>query len=65
MSTLPWIDGHVPASHPLSARTAMAQLPALSRQLMAYTPQSLWEQDTARLPWALQRWRRQARQFAC
>ena len=64
MSTLPWIDGHVPASHPLSARTAMAQLPALSRQLMAYTPQSLWEQDTARLPWALQRWRRQARQFA-
>lgn len=60
----PWLEGHVPAAHPLSPRAAMAGLPALTHQLLAYTPQSIWALETARLPRPLQALRRSARDFA-
>jgi alkylation response protein AidB-like acyl-CoA dehydrogenase len=58
------IDGHVPLDHPLSSRVAMAGLPAITQQLLAYTPQAIWELETARLPRPLQAWRHKARAFA-
>ncbi|MES2090205.1 MAG: acyl-CoA dehydrogenase family protein, partial [Pseudomonadota bacterium] len=58
------IDGHVPFNHPLSSRAAMAGLPAITHQLLAYNPQSIWELETARLPRPLQALRRKARAFA-
>lgn len=58
------LDGHVAASHPLSTRTAFKGLGALTRPLVSATPQSLWEQDTARLPGVHAIVRRRAREFA-
>lgn len=58
------IDGHSDAGHALSARAAMANLPAVTRQLLRYQPASLWDVDTARLPRRLQAYRRRARDFA-
>lgn len=58
------IDGHVAADHPLSARAAMANLPAVTRTLLSYPPRSLWDIETGRLPRRLQAFRRRARDFA-
>jgi len=60
----PHLEGHVAAAHPLSPRAAMAGLPAITHQLLAYNPQSIWELETARLPRPLQALRRRARAFA-
>ena len=58
------IDGHVAIDHALSARTAMASLPGLTRSLLRYPPQPLWDVETSRLPRRLQAFRRRARDFA-
>jgi alkylation response protein AidB-like acyl-CoA dehydrogenase len=58
------IAGHPGTGQALSARAAMAGLPALTRQLLRYQPESLWDVDTARLPRRLQAYRRRARDFA-
>jgi alkylation response protein AidB-like acyl-CoA dehydrogenase len=58
------IAGHLGADQPLSARTAMASLPPVTRQLLRYRPESLWDVETARLPRRLQSYRRRARDFA-
>jgi alkylation response protein AidB-like acyl-CoA dehydrogenase len=54
------LHGHLPSTHPLSIRSALAGAIPLAR----YAPQSLWEQDTRTLPWALRRYRRKMRRFA-
>jgi len=58
------IDGHVPYDHPLSPFTAFKGLPPIIRRVVGYTPTSLWELETARLPAVLRKKRRLARQFA-
>jgi hypothetical protein len=58
------LEGHVPASHPLSTRTAFKGLGVLTRPLVPATSQSLWEQDTARLPRGQAKRRARARDFA-
>ncbi|GAB3391222.1 acyl-CoA dehydrogenase family protein [Azotobacter armeniacus] len=63
-SRLAALDGHLPYDHPLSPSTALKGLPAIIRRVVGYTPSSLWELETARLPSVLQAKRRQARQFA-
>jgi len=54
------LDGHPPASHGLSVRGALADAFDVAR----YDPQTLWEQDTERLPWDLRGYRRRMRSFA-
>lgn len=49
------------ALHP---QVAMRSLPAAIRAVVAYHPDSLWELDTATLPRALRRYRREMRAFA-
>lgn len=58
------VGGHVPASDPLSPRRAFAGLPRIAAPLVRYAPADPWEQDTATLPAALQRYRRHVRAFA-
>ena len=58
------LDGHLPLDHPLSPRGRFATLPLLTRPLVEYRAEDLWETDTARLPRALARIRRRARDFA-
>lgn len=58
------LDGHVASSHPLSPHTALRQLPAITRSLVGYQPDTLWQIETALLPSALQALRRRSRDFA-
>jgi alkylation response protein AidB-like acyl-CoA dehydrogenase len=58
------VDGHVPASDPLSPRRAFTSLPRVAQPLVRYEPADPWEEDTATLPAALQRYRRHVRAFA-
>jgi alkylation response protein AidB-like acyl-CoA dehydrogenase len=58
------IDGHLPASHPLSPRSAFQDLSRIAKALVHYSPEALWEQDTARLPRPLRALRRRLRAFA-
>lgn len=58
------LDGHLPYDHPLSPPTAFKGLSPIIRRVVGYTPTSLWELETARLPAVLQVKRRQARRFA-
>ena len=58
------LDGHIPASHPLSTRTAFKGISALTQAWVSGTPKLLWEKDTARLPPAHATLRRRAREFA-
>ncbi|MFZ3128142.1 MAG: acyl-CoA dehydrogenase family protein [Rhodoferax sp.] len=60
----PALEGHVASAHPLSARSAASGLSGLTRSVVGYAPDSLWEIETARLPPALQTLRRKARAFA-
>ncbi|MBI2383401.1 MAG: acyl-CoA dehydrogenase family protein [Gammaproteobacteria bacterium] len=62
--SLPSLDGHLPPCHPLSPRAAFEEISALTRPLVRYDADALWRRETARLPWALRRLRRQAREFA-
>ncbi len=58
------LDGHLPADHPLSPHWQFANLPLISRSLTDYPVNDLWEMDFARLPAAIGKQRRRARQFA-
>ncbi len=58
------LDGHVPATDPLSPRRAFENLPPMATGLVAYQPRSIWEQDTAALPPPLAQLRRKSREFA-
>jgi alkylation response protein AidB-like acyl-CoA dehydrogenase len=54
------LDGHRPAEHPLSVRSAVAGAISVAN----YEPTALWEQDTQRLPRVLRSYRRRMRDFA-
>jgi len=58
------LDGHLPPEHPLSPHAKYRDLPPVGRLLSDYAVRDLWETDFARLPWALARQRRRARDFA-
>lgn len=58
------VEGFLQADHPLSPRSAFQRLPALSKPLIAYSPQDIWQQDTNTLPRALRHWRQHCRNFA-
>lgn len=60
----PIIDGHIHADHPLSPRSALKRLDPMVRHILGYTPQSLWDLETARLPKRMQAYRHRARAFA-
>lgn len=64
LSELRALDGHVSASDALSPRRAFDSLSRLGKALIRYRPADAWEQDTATLPAALQRYRRRVRAFA-
>lgn len=56
--------GFVDASHPLSPRSAFAQLNPAVRQIVAAQPASLWEQDNRMLSLPLRRYRVRMRDYA-
>jgi butyryl-CoA dehydrogenase len=58
------LSGFLAPTEPLSPRTAFTRADALVQLLAVYDPATLWEQDTATLPGALQRHRRRVRAFA-
>ncbi len=58
------IEGHVPASSPLSPRSAFERLAPWIRPLVRYAPTDAWELDTRTLPRALAAYRRKVRAFA-
>jgi len=58
------IDGFLDPTHPLSPRAAFKGLDRGVKLLVDYPPRPRWEADTALLPPALGRWRRQCRDFA-
>lgn len=58
------LEGHVPASSPLSPRTAFEQLSPWTRPLVRYLPTDAWELETRTLPRALAAYRRKLRKFA-
>jgi alkylation response protein AidB-like acyl-CoA dehydrogenase len=58
------LSGHLPPTDPLSPRQAFQCFPPLTRAIIDYQPQALWDQDTAILPEPLQRLRRETRTFA-
>lgn len=64
LTSSPYLDGHIRADHPLSPRTALASLDPLVKQILGYSPQSLWDIETARLPRRLQAYRHKARAYA-
>ena len=64
LTSSPYLDGHIQADHPLSPRTALASLDPLVKQILGYSPQSLWDIETARLPRRLQAYRHKARAYA-
>lgn len=58
------LDGHLPASHPLSPWRQLHDWPRLTRAVVAYRRDDLWEADTRTLPGPLATLRRRARRFA-
>ncbi|MCJ7555691.1 MAG: acyl-CoA/acyl-ACP dehydrogenase [Gammaproteobacteria bacterium] len=64
MSMANHLEGHLPAGHRLSPQWQYSKLPLIGRMLSDYPVQDLWETDFARLPRALARQRRRAREFA-
>lgn len=64
MTTRPCLDGHLPAGHALSPHWQFAGAPLIGRTLTNYPADDLWETDCKRLPAALARQRRRARDFA-
>ncbi len=64
LPSTPFLEGHIQADHPLSPRSAVTRLAPLVKQIVGYTPQSLWDLETARLPKRLQAYRRKARAYA-
>lgn len=58
------LDGFLPNTHPLSPGSAFTHLPALSKPLIAYSAEDIWQQDTRTLPRALQKLRGRCRDFA-
>lgn len=58
------LDGHLPADHPLSARSVAASLPVLIQMIQNGPVQDWWEMETARLPRSLRAYRRRTRDFA-
>ena len=64
MSIANHLEGHLPAGHGLSPHWQYSKLPLIGRMLSDYPVQDLWETDFARLPRALARQRRRAREFA-
>lgn len=58
------LDGFVPPTSPLSTRTAFEELSATVRPFLVHNPETLWEQDTRRLPSPHAAIRRRAREFA-
>lgn len=58
------LGGHLPPSHPLSLRTALAKISRLVQPLVRYAPEDPWELDTRTLPGPLAAYRRRVRAFA-
>lgn len=58
------LEGHLASDHQLSPHHQFGQLPLIGRMLTNYDIKDLWETDFARLPPALARQRRRARDFA-
>jgi len=58
------LDGHLPTSHPLSPHRQLLDWPRLTRAVVAYRREDLWEADTRNLPAPLANLRRRARRFA-
>ncbi len=58
------LDGHVPATDPLSPRAAFERFTGPVGSIVRYEPSDPWEVDTARLPAPLAKYRRQMRAFA-
>ena len=63
-ATITALDGHVASNDPLSPFQAIGGLPRASRAISHYTPENLWDEDTARLPKPLQIYRRKLKLFA-
>ena len=58
------IEGFPGPSHPLSPHAAIGGLSQLGRGLLRYSPTSLWERETSRLPPDLRKLRHRVRAFA-
>lgn len=58
------LQGLLPPSHPLSARSVAAGLPVALRRVFGNPTDDLWEWETRGLPGGLRRLRRRARDFA-
>ena len=58
------LQGHLPANHQLSPHWQYGSFPLIGRLLADYPVTDLWETDFARLPHALAKQRRRARNFA-
>lgn len=64
LSTKPFLQGFTDQRSTYSPRHALHHHSALVRPLVAYSPQTLWAEDTRSLPRALASYRRQVREFA-
>ncbi len=64
MKRLDHLEGHLPADSFLSTRLLFKKLPALTKPLIKYKIESLWEHDTKSLPPALRKARRRLRNFS-
>lgn len=58
------LQGFLEPGHALSPRQAFRELPALSKPLIAYQADDIWQTDTRSLPRRLQRIRQHSRDFA-
>ncbi len=58
------LDGHVPATDPLSTRRAFKAIAGATRHVVRYKVEALWRRDTRSLPPALEAARRRIRAFA-
>ncbi len=58
------INGFVPPTHELSPRTAFNKISRLTRFLIQYKPEKLWDEDTNKLPRSLRKLRRKSKKFA-
>lgn len=64
MKQLDHLEGHLPADNLLSTRLLFEKLPALTKPLIKYKIESLWEYDTKSLPLPLRKARRRLRNFS-
>ena len=58
------LEGHVPATSPLSPRSAFTRLSPIVQPLVRYAPRAAWDVDTDALPGPLGAYRRRVRSFA-